>query len=120
MKLNLATLELDNPDLSDITVPRYVPVTEDVDEFGGSSYDDDVYEPDMLSDLDYSVSGKPMAEWDGIYGRHWTTYETEEERQADLDRYEKELAEYEAKTGRNMTKPFEWVKEYMPEVELPT
>ena len=47
----------------------------------------------LLSDMDFGrdENGEftvPMIEWDGIYGKHWSRYDTEEDRQFALDQYE--------------------------------
>lgn len=52
---------------------------------------------DDLSDLDYGYnheSGKydlPAIEWDGIYGKHWEYFRTEEERNARLEKHKQDI-----------------------------
>jgi len=41
---------------------------------------------DVLSDID-TMGDKPAVEWDGPYGRHWETFNTEEEMQETLDKH---------------------------------
>lgn len=62
------------------------------DYFGDGAYPEDA--PEYLSDLDVSIFGSPMAEWDGPMGRYWVTYDSEEDRNlalafnnAEWDRY---------------------------------
>lgn len=53
-----------------------------------------------LSDMDYSLNREtgeydvPAIEWEDYYGRWWSRYESEEAREAALDKYEKELEEW--------------------------
>ena len=53
--------------------------------------------PEGLSDMDYSYNPEtkkfdiPAVEWDGIYGKHWERFDSEEARTIRLDRYSKEL-----------------------------
>lgn len=55
------------------------------------------FEPDSLSDLDYSYGEhKPMAEWESPYGgRYWTTYSSEEERSAALERNKEQWEQFQ-------------------------
>ena len=52
---------------------------------------------DSLSDLDYcynQTTGNfdlPAIEWDGIYGKHWEVFKTEEERSARLKKNQNEV-----------------------------
>lgn len=51
-------------------------------------------EHNMLSDMDYGRNQEtgeydvPALEWDGPYGKHWSYYDSEEDRQYALDQYE--------------------------------
>ena len=48
----------------------------------------------VLSDVDFGLNREtgeydvPSLEWDGIYGKHWVQYDSEEDRQYALDQYE--------------------------------
>jgi hypothetical protein len=54
---------------------------------------------DSLSDMDYGLNREtgeytlPAIEWDGMYGKHWEYFSTEEERSARLARHSKECIE---------------------------
>jgi len=46
---------------------------------------------DLLSDVDEMTDGSVGIEWDGMYGRYWESFDTQEEATARLDSYKKEL-----------------------------
>ena len=56
-------------------------------------------ENDALSDMQEAgvydgITYKPAIEWDGPYGKHWVSFETEEAMYARLDRYDREIAKW--------------------------
>jgi hypothetical protein len=51
----------------------------------------DITMDEWLSDIDTTRDGKFAIEWDGIYGKHWETFDTEEARSEALRLYDEKV-----------------------------